>query len=119
MAYEFFDRDRSGEIRRHDLEEACLEMDKSASTEVQRLLLDCFPDKQISYHNFVKAYEVRLSSERLRCVGELESAFKFLAEEADLDCKFLETLGDPGSHHVLTPEELQRMCMVCKCNNLR
>jgi len=83
VAFEFFDRDRSARIHRHDLEEACHDLQSSFNVDVQRCLLDCFPDKQISYENFVKAYEVRFTHERMRCIGELEYAFQYFAKDKD------------------------------------
>jgi len=80
IAFQFFDRDCSGQIHRYDLEEACLEMQCNFQVDVQQLLLDCFPDQQISYSNFIRAYEARLNHERIRCIGDLESAFQFFAE---------------------------------------
>lgn len=82
LAFEFFDRDRSRYIHRHDLEEACVELRVVVHGTMQRLLLECFPDQQISYPNFVKAYEVRLNHERMRSIGDLEHAFQFLAEDS-------------------------------------
>jgi len=82
VAFEFFDRDRSSRIHRHDLEEACLDLKCSFDVDVQALLLSCFPDQQISYQDFVRAYEVRLSHERMRCIGELECAFHFIANDS-------------------------------------
>lgn len=79
-AFEFFDRDGSKYIHRHDMEEACVELHSNVDVDVQRLLLDCFPDRQISYENFVRAYEARLNHHRMRCVGDLEHAFQFFAE---------------------------------------
>lgn len=80
IAFDFFDRDRSSQIHRHDLEEACLELSFNVCADVQGLLLGCFPDNQISYPNFVKAYEARLNSSRVRCIGDLEYAFDFIAD---------------------------------------
>eukprot|EP00931_Biecheleriopsis_adriatica_P038222 TRINITY_DN21916_c0_g1_i1.p1 TRINITY_DN21916_c0_g1~~TRINITY_DN21916_c0_g1_i1.p1 ORF type:complete len:647 (-),score=110.17 TRINITY_DN21916_c0_g1_i1:44-1984(-) len=89
-AFEFFDRDKSGQIHRHDLEEACLDLHcVQFSVDVQSLLLSCFPDKQISYENFLRAYEARLSAERMRCIGDLECAFRYFAggkSEIQLSC---------------------------------
>lgn len=81
-AFDFFDRDRSGVIHRHDLEEACLDLQVHLNVDVQELLLDCFPDKQISYANFIRAYEARLKCERIRCIGDLEYAFQFFANDS-------------------------------------
>lgn len=80
-AFEFFDRDRSSYIHRHDLEEACLDLQCHFHCDVQSLLLDCFPDNQISYANFIRAYEVRLNHDRMRSIGELEYAFQFFAND--------------------------------------
>lgn len=80
-AFSFFDRDRSSHIHRHDLEESCVELHVDLSSEVQKVLLGCFPQDQINYTHFVRAYEARLSAERMRHMGDLESAFKFLAED--------------------------------------
>lgn len=82
IAFEFFDRDRSSRIHKNDLEEACLDLQCSFHVDVQRLLLDCFRDQQISYTEFIQAYEVRLNHERMRCVGELEHAFNFIANDS-------------------------------------
>lgn len=111
QAYEFFDRDRSGTIHRHDLEESCLELNCNMCNDVQRLLLECFPDKQISYYNFVKAYEVRLNHERLRCIGDLEHAFHFFAEE---DCGRIRVGNLEAAFREITPigftdEEVREM----------
>mmetsp|Transcript_1659 Transcript_1659/g.5663 ORF Transcript_1659/g.5663 Transcript_1659/m.5663 type:complete len:332 (-) Transcript_1659:57-1052(-) len=83
VAFEFFDRDRSSKIHRHDLEEACLDLQCNVHADVQVCLLDCFPEQQISYEHFVKAYEVRLSAERMRCIGELEHAFQYFAKDGN------------------------------------
>mmetsp|Transcript_85486 Transcript_85486/g.161075 ORF Transcript_85486/g.161075 Transcript_85486/m.161075 type:complete len:793 (+) Transcript_85486:148-2526(+) len=111
QAYEFFDRDRSGVIHRHDLEESCLELNCNMCNDVQRLLLDCFPDNQISYYNFVKAYEVRLNHERLRCIGDLECAFHFFAED---DCGQIRVGNLEAAFREITPigftdEEVREM----------
>mmetsp|Transcript_3226 Transcript_3226/g.7598 ORF Transcript_3226/g.7598 Transcript_3226/m.7598 type:complete len:615 (-) Transcript_3226:107-1951(-) len=81
IAFEFFDRDRNNMIHRHGLEEACLELKHAVRGDVQKLLLGCFPDQQITYANFIRAYEVRLNHERMRCIGELEYAFQWFAGE--------------------------------------
>lgn len=78
-AFDFFDRDKDLIIHRHDLAEACFDLQSNFQVDVQRLLLDCFPDKQISYDNFIRAYEARLNHERIRSVGELEYAFEYFA----------------------------------------
>jgi Ca2+-binding EF-hand superfamily protein len=83
-AFEWLDRDKSKCIHQHDMEEACLDLQCYLNADVQHLLLDCFPDKQISYEDFLRAYEVRLSSERMRCVGDLECAFRYFAGDAKL-----------------------------------
>eukprot|EP00440_Ansanella_granifera_P013893 gb/GFBE01015094.1/.p1 GENE.gb/GFBE01015094.1/~~gb/GFBE01015094.1/.p1 ORF type:complete len:686 (+),score=125.29 gb/GFBE01015094.1/:1-2058(+) len=81
-AFEFFDRDKSSNIHRHDMEEACLDLQYNFNVDVQRLLLDCFPNQQISYENFLRAYEARLSCERMRSVGDLEYAFRYFAGDS-------------------------------------
>ncbi|CAE8705895.1 unnamed protein product, partial [Polarella glacialis] len=81
-AFEFFDRDKSACIHCHDMEEACLDLNCSFEVDVQTLLLGCFPDQKISYKNFLRAYEARLSSERVRCIGDLECAFRFFAGDS-------------------------------------
>jgi len=82
-AFEFFDRNCSSSIHRRDLEDACLDLGCNLQCDVQRLLLSCFPDSQISFRNFIKAYEVQLNHSRLRCIGDLESAFQFIADSAN------------------------------------
>jgi len=84
VAFEYFNRDRSGRIHRHDLEEACLELRSHFHVDVQCLLLDCFPNQQISYENFIRAYESRLDYQRIRCIGELEYAFQFFANDESI-----------------------------------
>jgi len=91
-AFEFFDRDRSSLIHRHDLEEACIDLQGNYSVDVQRMLLECFPSHQINYENFVRAYEARLSAERMRCIGDLEYAFQFFAKDQDASRIHVETL---------------------------
>jgi Ca2+-binding EF-hand superfamily protein len=78
-AFDFFDRDRSERIHRHDLEEACIDLNCNFHVDVQQCLLDCFPDHQISYDYFIRAYEARLNHERIRSIGELEYAFKYFS----------------------------------------
>mmetsp|Transcript_100695 Transcript_100695/g.285368 ORF Transcript_100695/g.285368 Transcript_100695/m.285368 type:complete len:641 (+) Transcript_100695:152-2074(+) len=96
VAFQFFDRDCSGRIHRHDLEEACLDLQCQFHGDVQTLLLSCFPDQQISYANFIRAYELRLNHERMRCIGDLEYAFQYLANDSnsisisDLEAAFRE-----------------------------
>lgn len=82
IAFDFFDRDCTSIIDADNLEEACLDLHVRMRCDVQKLLLDCFPDRHISYDNFIRAYEARLSHERMRCVGELERAFHFFAGES-------------------------------------
>jgi Ca2+-binding EF-hand superfamily protein/endonuclease/exonuclease/phosphatase family metal-dependent hydrolase len=80
-AFEFFDRDRNQLLQRHDLEEACVDLGVSTNfhADVQDMLLDCFPEHQIDYENFLRAYEARLNHERMRCIGDLEYAFQYFA----------------------------------------
>ncbi|CAE7802082.1 mei2 [Symbiodinium sp. KB8] len=82
-AFEFFDRDRQECIHRRDLEEACLDLRCNFSVDVPKLLVDCFPNKQISFQNFLRAYEASLGSDRMRAVGDLECAFRYFAGEKD------------------------------------
>lgn len=82
IAFEFFDRDSTAVIDADNLEEACLELHGRFHVDIQKLLLNCFPQRHITYDNFIRAYEARLSSERMRCVGELERAFHFFAGES-------------------------------------
>lgn len=81
IAFQFFDRDRCDKIQRYDLEEACMDLGSNVNVDVQSSLIDCFPDRFITYENFVKAYEVRFTHERMRCIGELEYAFGFFAKD--------------------------------------
>jgi len=79
-AFEFFDRDRSDLLDRNDLEEACCELGSTNfDVDVQRGLLECFPDQTITWQNFVRAYEALLTAEKMRCIGDLEYAFKYFA----------------------------------------
>mmetsp|Transcript_39607 Transcript_39607/g.126965 ORF Transcript_39607/g.126965 Transcript_39607/m.126965 type:complete len:699 (-) Transcript_39607:134-2230(-) len=79
-AFEFFDRDKSNAIHRHDLEEACCDLQcGNFFSDIQQVLLDCFPEQEISYENFIRAYEIRMNHERIRSIGELEKAFQFFA----------------------------------------
>ncbi|CAE7538806.1 rlmE [Symbiodinium natans] len=82
-AFEFFDRDRQECIHRRDLEEACLDLRCNFHVDVPKLLVDCFPNKQISFQNFLRAYEASLRSDRLRAVGDLECAFRYFAGEKE------------------------------------
>jgi len=82
-AFEFFDRDRQESIHRRDLEEACLDLRCNFNVDVPKLLVDCFPNKQISFQNFLRAYEASLRSDRMRAVGDLECAFRYFAGEKD------------------------------------
>jgi len=82
IAFEFFDRDRSSQIHRHELEVACIELHTGMCDAIQRAFLDCFPDHEISWHSFVRAYELRLKHDRIRNVGDLESAFRYLAGDS-------------------------------------
>jgi len=86
LAFEFFDRGdpACSTIHRRDLEEACLDLQCNLQCDVQQLLLDCFPDNQISSTNFYRAYEGRLNSERIRCIGDLESAFRYFADNCNM-----------------------------------
>lgn len=79
IAFDFFDRDRTSLIDAYNMEEACLDLHCNFHVDVQKLLLDCFPNGSISYDNFIRAYEVRLNHERMRCIGDLECAFQFFA----------------------------------------
>jgi len=91
VAFEFFDRDRSGRIHRHSFEEACCELRCNYHVDIQILLLDCFPNNRISFQNFIRAYEARLNTERIRCLGELEYAFQFFANDSStIELKMLE-----------------------------
>eukprot|EP00933_Yihiella_yeosuensis_P084934 TRINITY_DN99681_c0_g1_i1.p1 TRINITY_DN99681_c0_g1~~TRINITY_DN99681_c0_g1_i1.p1 ORF type:complete len:532 (-),score=99.31 TRINITY_DN99681_c0_g1_i1:177-1595(-) len=92
-AFEFFDREKNFCICRYDLEEACIDLRSGFDVDVQQLLLNCFPDNKISYGNFIRAYEVRLSSERMRCRGDLEHAFRFFAgNSGTIELKKLESI---------------------------
>ncbi|CAJ1455779.1 unnamed protein product [Effrenium voratum] len=82
-AFEFFDRDRNERIHRRDLEEACVELRCQFHVDVPHLLLECFPNKEICFENFLRAYEASLRTERMRAVGDLECAFRYFAGESD------------------------------------
>jgi len=81
-AFEFFDRDRDENIHLQDLEEACFELRTNFHVDVPTLLLECFPDYQISFEDFLRAYEASLRTDRLRAVGDLECAFRYFAGDA-------------------------------------
>eukprot|EP00928_Gymnodinium_smaydae_P018418 TRINITY_DN17010_c0_g1_i1.p1 TRINITY_DN17010_c0_g1~~TRINITY_DN17010_c0_g1_i1.p1 ORF type:complete len:652 (+),score=153.16 TRINITY_DN17010_c0_g1_i1:122-2077(+) len=109
-AFEFFDRDRSSRIHRHDLEEACLDLKSNINCNVQRLLLDCFPNQEISYSNFIRAYEARLSHERMRCIGDLERAFQFFTKDSSELCvKKLEAVFREITPVSFSDEEVREM----------
>eukprot|EP00435_Cladocopium_sp_Y103_P027925 s563_g6.t3 len=81
-AFEFFDRDRDENIHLQDLEEACFELRSNFHVDVPTLLLECFPENQISFEDFLRAYEASLRTDRLRAVGDLECAFRYFAGDA-------------------------------------
>lgn len=81
-AFEFFDRDRDENIHLQDLEEACFELRTNFHVDVPTLLLECFPDYQISFEDFLRAYQASLRTDRLRAVGDLECAFRYFAGDA-------------------------------------
>lgn len=82
-AFEFFDRDRNECIHLQNLEEACLELRYNFHVDVPTLLMECFPNNQICFEDFLRAYEASLRTERLRAVGDLECAFRYFAGDAD------------------------------------
>uniref|UniRef100_A0A7S1AGP9 EF-hand domain-containing protein n=1 Tax=Noctiluca scintillans TaxID=2966 RepID=A0A7S1AGP9_NOCSC len=92
ISFEFFDRDRSSSIQRQDLEEACIELQCGVPCDIQAALLECFPHREISYSNFVKAYEMRLNTDRMRSIADLEHAFQFFTGETqEIHVKDLQT----------------------------
>lgn len=78
-AFLFLDRDCSGGISKANLKESILELEMglSVSPERQEDLLDCFPNLEISYEEFLSAYEVKFNSSRMGNIGDLEKAFEF------------------------------------------
>jgi len=82
-AFEFFDRDRNECIHLQDLEEACFELRSNFHVDVPTLLLECFPENQISFEDFLRAYEASLRTDRMRAVGDLECAFRYFAGDAE------------------------------------
>mmetsp|Transcript_136297 Transcript_136297/g.240911 ORF Transcript_136297/g.240911 Transcript_136297/m.240911 type:complete len:247 (-) Transcript_136297:22-762(-) len=84
-AFLFLDRDCSGGISKANLKESILELDMglSVSPERQELLLDCFPNLEISYQEFLSAYEVKFNSSRMGNIGDLEKAFEFFDSDND------------------------------------
>eukprot|EP00746_Dinoflagellata_sp_MGD_P086517 gnl/MRDRNA2_/MRDRNA2_34249_c0_seq1.p1 gnl/MRDRNA2_/MRDRNA2_34249_c0~~gnl/MRDRNA2_/MRDRNA2_34249_c0_seq1.p1 ORF type:complete len:804 (-),score=155.91 gnl/MRDRNA2_/MRDRNA2_34249_c0_seq1:85-2496(-) len=86
-AFNFFEREGQGVITRHCLEEACIELDVNLRSDAQSCLLECFELEEITFQNFVRAYDVSANSERMRGRGDLESAFKFF--DSDKDGKIL------------------------------
>lgn len=78
-AFDFFDRDTDNCIHRHNLEEACYDVGSSMNVNIQQVLLDCFPNGEITYDNFIRAYEVRLDSQRVRSITDLQFAFEYFA----------------------------------------
>lgn len=78
-AFEFFDRDCSGSIHHIDFEEACIDLQVNLDQDLQDLLLSCFPNQQIDYDFFARAYETRIEQGRMSSTGDLEAAIRFLA----------------------------------------
>eukprot|EP00929_Paragymnodinium_shiwhaense_P013896 TRINITY_DN121749_c0_g1_i1.p1 TRINITY_DN121749_c0_g1~~TRINITY_DN121749_c0_g1_i1.p1 ORF type:complete len:789 (-),score=191.34 TRINITY_DN121749_c0_g1_i1:148-2514(-) len=107
-AFEFFDRCCTNSIGRRDLEEACIDLQCALNRDIQSLLLDCFPKNKIYYKQFVAAYEARLNHERVRYIGDLESAFAFFAAEGPDPTDQCRALGsDAGGQMVLSAKLLE------------
>lgn len=112
QAFEFFDREGSDYIERYDFEEACTDLHSGLSEEVIASLLECFPNQKISYSNFIRAYEARLSSHRLRSIGDLEAAFRFFAGDSGVvELKKLESVFRDITPVSFSDEEVKEMIL--------